>query len=62
LQKNLIRLLFTPPALPVVSLGPSEGKPKSENPLSQTYVEARHTLQVSPYNLSKRTYPLFLRG
>jgi hypothetical protein len=27
-------------------------KPESENPLPQAYVEARHTLQVSPYNLS----------
>jgi hypothetical protein len=31
-----------------------ESKPESENPLPQAYVEARHTLQVSPYNLSKR--------
>jgi hypothetical protein len=29
-------------------------EPESENPLPQAYVEARHTLQVSPYNLSKR--------
>jgi hypothetical protein len=28
-------------------------KPESENPLPQAYVEARHTLQVSPYNQSK---------
>jgi hypothetical protein len=25
----------------------------------QAYVEARHTLLVSPYNLSKCVYPLF---
>jgi hypothetical protein len=35
-----------------------EGEPESENPLPQAYVEARHTLQVSPYNLDKRAYPL----
>jgi hypothetical protein len=36
-----------------------ESEPESENPLPQAYVEARHTLQVSPYNLTKRVYPLF---
>jgi hypothetical protein len=34
-------------------------EPESKNPLPQAYVEARHTLQVSPYNLSKCVYPLF---
>jgi hypothetical protein len=29
-------------------------EPENENPLPQAYVEARHTLQVSHYNLSKR--------
>jgi hypothetical protein len=34
---------------------------KSENLVPQAYVEARHTLQVSPYNLSKRSrYPPLL--
>jgi hypothetical protein len=36
-----------------------ESEPESEIPLLQAYVEERHTLQVSPYNLSKRAYPLF---
>jgi hypothetical protein len=36
-----------------------EAEPESENPLSQAYVEVRHTLHVSPCNLSKRAYPLF---
>jgi hypothetical protein len=39
-----------------------ECEPESENPLPQAYVEAPHTLQVSPCNLRKHAYPLFSLG